>query len=265
MNEETTAPETVAPSAPVEGQAPQESSSQTQETVTTEPSYETQFSEFIAKKGWKPEEAPQQLLKSYSELEGKLGNWKEIEDKATQFDEVFPEITTLQQKATAYDEILRKQQAVPLPEPDQIDLSTAPTDTLTQLWKQGKIGMAELPPERQYEVQRQAAKQDEEFDRVIEGKSKDLISRYPILKDERITNLVADRIEKGVDPDKAVREVQELLQSTEKKTEERIRADMDKLKAANLETSSSPVQTKTSKKVSSVFEAYQLAKEGQDN
>lgn len=263
MEENKTAPETVATSEPVDGQAPTESSSQTQEPVTDAPSYETQFSEFIAKKGWKPEEAPQQLLKSYSELEGKLGNWKEVEDKASQFDEVLPEITTLQQKAAAYDDLLRKQQAAPLPEPDQIDLNTAPTDTLAQLWKVGKIGMAQLPPERQYEVQRTAAKQDAEYDRVIEGKSKDLISKYPILKDERITNLVADRIEKGVDPDKAVQEVQELLQATEKKTEERIRADMNKLKEANIDTSSSPVTTKTNRKVSSVFEAYQLAKEGQ--
>jgi hypothetical protein len=198
MDEQNTAPD----ATPVaEGQAaiePTSSDAQVTPVESTETdNYDSQFSEFIAKKGWSAEDAPKQLLKSYNELEGKLGNWKEVEEKASQFDEVFPEITTLQQKATAYDEMIRKQQAAPLPEPDQLDFSTAPVNTLAQLWKNGKIGLADLPPERQYEVQRESAREDAEHDRNIERKAKDLMSRYPILKDERITNLVADRIEKG--------------------------------------------------------------------
>lgn len=248
------------------GQADTESSAKTQEEVVSEKSpqdYDAQFSEFIAKKGWSAEDAPQQLLKSYTELEGKLGNWKDIETKASQFDELYPQYQILQQKAAQYDEFVRQQQAV-LPEPETVDFSKAPTELLAQLWTKGKVGLADLPPERQYEVQRAAARQDMEFERGVESQAKSLMSKYPILQDERVTSLVADKIEKGTDPEKAIQEVQELMQMAEKKAEERIKADMEKLKNADLESSSSPVSTRSNKKVSSVFEAYQLAK-GEQN
>lgn len=271
MDIEETAPDTTEDVVPVEdGQAETtEPTADAQEETVIEDSpqdYDSQFSEFIAKKGWDAESAPAQLLKSYMELEGKLGNWKDIEDKASQYDTIFENLPTLEQKAAKYDEIMleREQAAAQLPEPDEIDFTTAPTETLAQLWKAGKIGIADLPPERQYPVQQAAAQADLASERAIETKAKDLLTKYPILKDEHITNLVADKIEKGIDPDEAVRQVQELIQATEKKTEERMRADMEKLKNANIETSSPSIATKSNKKVSSVYEAFQAAKDAQE-
>lgn len=271
MEIEETAPDTTEDVVPVDdGQAETtEPTADAQEETVIEDSpqdYDSQFSEFIAKKGWDAESAPAQLLKSYMELEGKLGNWKDIEDKASQYDTIFESLPTLEQKAAKYDEIMleRERAAAQLPEPDEIDFTTAPTETLAQLWKAGKIGIADLPPERQYPVQQAAAQADIASERAIETKAKDLIAKYPILKDEHITNLVADKIEKGVDPEEAVRQVQELVQATEKKTEERIRADMEKLKNANIETSSPSIATKSNKKVSSVYEAFQQAKDAQE-
>lgn len=264
------APEATEETLVVEGQAENtEPTGEAQEETVIEDSlqdYDSQFSEFIAKKGWDAESAPAQLLKSYMELEGKLGNWKDIEDKASQYDTVFENLPTLEQKAAKYDEIMleREQAAAQLPEPDEVDFTTAPTETLAKLWKAGKIGIADLPPERQYPVQQAAARADAELERSIETRAKDLLTKYPILKDEHITNLVADKIEKGIDPDEAVRQVQELVQATEKKTEERIRADMEKLKNANIETSSPSIATKSNKKVSSVYEAFQAAKDAQE-
>lgn len=271
MDEENIAPDATEDVIPVEdGQAEDtEPTADAQEDTVTEEEpqdYDSQFSEFIAKKGWDAESAPAQLLKSYMELEGKLGNWKDVEDKASQYDTLFENLPNLEQKAAKYDEIMleRERAAAQLPEPDEIDFTTAPTETLAQLWKAGKIGLADLPPERQYSVQQAAAQADAAFERSVETKAKDLMTKYPILKDESITNLVADKIEKGIDPEEAVRQVQELVQATEKRTEERMRADMEKLKNANIETSSPSIATKSNKKVSSVYEAFQQAKDAQE-
>lgn len=253
-------PESTVTNSPDNGQGENGSGSETPPT----PSVDEQLAEFYAKKGWDPEKGTEQLFKSYTELEGKLGNWKETERNATLYGELLNQSKEWYQKAQMWEEAQKREgifKNLDGVKNGEVDLKSLPTEQLAFLWKEGHIGLNQLPPQRQYEVQKFTSQADAEFDRNIKTQANTLIEKYPVLKNPKVANLVADQIEKGVDPDKAVSAIMGLVSEFQKKGEETVKKDIEMLKNGNLERTSSAAPTKSSFKAKSVRDAFIAAKE----
>ena len=256
---EVTAPDAgeVTPVAPAEapvipdGQAPVEDA-KTTETVPNP--FDERWNGFIQKKGWKPEMAQQQLLDSYEHLESKLGNFSEVSEKAQLWDAAQRNLEQLQLKGQI--------------DAGQFDFTKAPVEQLAELWKDGKVSLADFPPQRQFEVQKHVTEQEyaqREQARVQEEHYKSaaqaLVEKYPILKNPDISNIVASYIEGGMEPDQAVSKVQDLLGGAERKGEERIKKDIEMVKQGNLERTTSAAPTKPKRVIKSVRDAFLAAKD----
>lgn len=261
--QETTPAET---SAVGQGQEEAQSSNQA-------PTYEERLSEFYAKKGWDIEKTPSQLLDSYVQLESKLGNWSEVEQKAKRLDEITTKLPELEDKAKRWEEAqnnFKRLQEQKLIDEGKLDLNQARTDILAQLWREGRISLADIPKNRQYEVQNFVSNQDQQFSSTIKAQADDLVSKHPILKEPEIMELVATQIERGwfdqrlgreLTPDEIVARVEQKFQAAEKKGEERLKQTQAEIVNGNLERSGSSVQTKPNVKVRTVAEALKFAKE----
>lgn len=231
------------------------------------------YNTLVSEKGWDPKTANEQLIKSYQDLEGKLGNWKEVEQRAQEyqeFQEQYGDPNGLAEKAQAWDRaqnyIQEMQQNGQL-KGENIDTSKLPTDRLAQLWQNGVIGLNDVPKERQFEVQRFVQAQQTAFEENVRQEATRLTEKYPILKDPKIRTLVANQIEAGLrddngkelTPDEIVEQVQSLVQQSEKKGEQRLKQETEKLKEGNLESSDSAAKTKPVTKVTSVKDAFDAA------
>ena len=253
-------PETVVTNPEDNGQGENGNGGQTPST----PTFEEQLSEFYAKKGWDPEKGVEQLFKSYGELEGKLGNWKDVEKRSTLYDELVNQSKEWYQKAQMWEEAQKKDGIYKNLEGvknGEVDIKSLPTEQLAFLWKEGHIGLNQLPPQRQYEVQKFTSQADAEFDRNVRTQANTLVEKYPVLKNPKVANLVADAIEKGIDPDKAVQNVMGLISEFQKKGEETVKKDIQMLKDGNLERTTSAAPTKSNFKAKSVRDAFMAAKE----
>lgn len=222
--------------------------------------FETRFNEFVTKKGWDPAKGTEQLLTSYEELESKLGNWNEVESKAKWLDENRESLITLQEKARMWEEAEQARQAEALAT-GTFDYSQAPTKDLALMWKNGQLSLADLPPQRQYEVQKFAAAEDLAFETQNREQAQQLVQNNPILKNPEVRNIVADYIEKGMDPNEAVTKVKSLFSEFEKQGEERIKKNIELLKNGNLERTTSAAPTKPNRVINSVRDAFMSAKD----
>jgi len=202
------------------------------------------------KKGWDPKEAPALLAKSYAELESKLGNWKETESRASRYDQA-------RQKAEMWD---RAQEYLNTAGEDGTpDLSKMGVEQLASLWKMGQVGLADMPADKQYLVQSYINSTSVAADKEITRQAETLATKYPIIKDPRVAEMVASRIEGGTDPDTAIQDVMTLMQEAEKKAEERIKQNTQRIKNGDLETSGSPAMTKPHMKIRNVRDAFKAA------
>lgn len=236
------------------------------ETPNQAPTYEERLSEFYAKKGWDIEKTPAQLLDSYEQLEGKLGNWQEIEQRAQKAEVLEKQLSEATEKAQRWERA--QEELKTLEQQNQIqkgtfDFSKAPTDQLARLWTQGQIGLADIPPARQFEVQKFAAAQEAAFETHVKKVETDLREKHPILNDPDIEALVAQKITANptIEPEEIIKQIEAKFQQAEKKGEERIKQDMEKVKQGNLERPGSPISTKANIKVRSVAEAMRYAQE----
>lgn len=234
-----------------EGQAPVDA---VKPTETVPNPFDERWNGFIQKKGWKPEMAHQQLLDSYEHLESKLGNFSEVSEKAQMWDAAQKHLEELELKGQI--------------DAGQFDFTKAPVDQLAELWKNGKVNLADLPANRQYEVQKhviaqeQAAKEQERVqEEQYRTQAQQLVEKYPLLKNPDISNIVASYIEGGMEPDQAVAKVQSLLGGAERKGEERIKKDIEMVKQGNLERTTSAAPTKPKRVINSVRDAFLAAKD----
>lgn len=233
-------------------------------------SFDEEYSEFLSKKGWKPEEGTQNLFKSYRELESHLGDWKTTKQHAEEFARIQPEYQAAQEKAAMWDraqEYLEQMTTTEGLQAGTLDYSKVPTQTLADLFKEGKLSIADLPAERQYEVQRFVTAQDAAFEAQVQNTARTLSEKHPIVKDPEWGTLIADQIEKGVtengrelSPEEIIVKFEKKLQEAERRGEERIKKDTEYLKNGDLERSGGAVSTTPKHKVSSVWEAFQAAK-----
>lgn len=225
--------------------------------------FDSQLNSFFEKKGWSPDNGMKQLFESYQNLESKLGNWKEVEDRASKYDD-------LNQKATMWDRAQQHLEQLRVSgqlEQGQLDYAQVPTETLSNLWKSGKLNIADLPPDKQYEVQRYTHAQDIAFEQATQKQAQDLAERHPIIKDPMWAEVIANQIEKGVfengrelEPEEIVTRYEQKLQEAERRGEEKSRALTQELKQGNLERTSSAAMTKPNVKVKNVHEAFMAAK-----
>ena len=230
--------------------------------------FEERLSGLFQKKGWTPDNWQQNILDAYEGLETKLGSWKEVEDRAGKYDQLFTEATDWYTKAQMWD----KAQAnlAQLEQSNQIqngdfDVHTAPVETLAKLWSEGRIDISQIPPEKQFQVQRQAHAMDQAIEAENRTQAQKLTEDNPILKNPKVANLVADMIEKGMEPLKAIEEVKSLFNEYEKKGEERVKQDIAMVKEGNLERSSSAAPTKPNRKITNVRDAFFAAKDELEN
>lgn len=240
-----------------------------------QPTFDQELSEFYQKKGWDPEKGLPTLFKSYQELESKLGNYSDIEKKAMEYDRMRPDIDIAFQKAQAWEREqlrIREEQAKGVQD-GTVDIAQLPVTQLADLWKSGKIGLNDLPPERQYEVQSHVNKAEAEFDRQIQTQTTELITRHPILKDEKVADLIANKIEQGVKdpqtgrwltPDEIVTQYEAVFSNAERKGEDKVRAEIDRIKNGNLERTTSAAPTKSKRTITNVRDAFFAAKDEMD-
>lgn len=271
----TTTPST--PVSTVDGQGEGVVSDTTPDATIT-PSFEEKWGSFLKKKGWDPAKGQEQLLTSYEELESKIGNYGDVAAKAKQYEELYPQALDWQTKARMWDEAQQKLDRSTMDQQIQngeVDLGRLPVPQLTQLWKEGRVGLNELPPQVQWQVQKQALAEEQaqtERIRQIEEQSvkeaQVLTEKHPILKDPVHRDLIASAIEKGVSrngrelsPEEIIVEFEQKIQEAERKGEERLKADMEKLKQGNMERTTSAAPTKANGKVGSVFESFKYAKQ----
>jgi hypothetical protein len=225
--------------------------------------FETQLNGFYEKKGWSPETGVKQLFESYQQLESKLGNWKEVEERASRYDE-FSQKAQMWDRAQQHLEQLRLSGQL---EQGQIDYAHVPVNTLSELWKSGQLNIADLPPEKQYEVQRYTHAQDMAFEQATQTQARNLAEKYPILKDPVWAETIATQIEQGVyengrelEPEEIVLRYDRVLKDAEKRGEEKLKAQTEELKLGNLERTSSAAMTKPNIKVKTVHDAFMAAK-----
>lgn len=235
--------------------------------------------ETLAKeKGWKEDQIVDQLSQSYQELERRLGNYKDVSEKAKTYDELaekydLDQLEQMAQQAQAYEQaranLDRFTQDNQL-EQGNFDLSQAKTDQLAQLWREGRIGLNELPKERQYEVEQFVRNQDQAIAQATEKQAQELTEKYPILKDEYWSGLAADRIEKGMtdpktgrqlSPDEIVMQLDQQVKQLEKRGEERLKKQTEKIKQGNLESSDSNASTRPNPKIKSIHDAFKAAQQ----
>lgn len=235
--------------------------------------------ETLAKeKGWKENEIVDQLSQSYQELERRLGNYKDVSDKAKTYDELaekydLDQLEQMAQQAQAYEQaranLDRFTQDNQL-EQGNLDLSQAKTDQLAQLWRNGQIGLNDLPKERQYEVEQFVRNQDQAIAQATEKQAQELTEKYPILKDEYWSGLAADRIEKGMtdpktgrelSPEEIVMQLDHQVKQLEKRGEERLKKQTEKIKQGNLESSDSNASTRPNPKIKSIHDAFRAAQQ----
>lgn len=262
----------------VEGQGEGVASVTTPESTKAPVTFEERQSAFFKKKGWDITKGPEQLLTSYEELEGKIGNYSDVASKAKQYDDLYQKALDWQKKALMWDDAQKylEQQTI-----DQqikngnMDIEKLPVPQLVNLWKQGKVGLNDLSPALQWQVQREAMAEEQrqaDTERNIEEQSKQeaqqLTERHPVLKDPYHRDLIASAIERGVsingrelNPEEIIIQYEQKLQEAERKGEERLKADMEKLKQGNMERTSSAAPTQANGKAKSVFEAYNYAKQ----
>lgn len=270
---------TVAPSTSVtteQGQGEGVADVQTPDTTTPNP-FTEKWGSFLKKKGWDETKGHEQLLTSYEELESKIGNYGDVASKAKLYDDLYTKAIDWQAKARMWDEAQQHLDKSTLDNQIQngeVDLGKLPVPQLTQLWKEGRIGLNDLPPQVQWQVQRQANADDQaerDQTRQIEERSAKeaqvLTEKHPILKDQYHRDLIASAIETGVvrngrelSPEEIIVEFEQKIQEAERKGEERLKADMEKLKQGNMERTTSAAPTSGSGKASSVFEAFNYAK-----
>jgi len=260
-----------APVTPVEGGDGQAQTEVVETQATTTPqdpqvSFEDRQRAFYEKKGWDSEKGNQQLLESYEQLESKLGNYKEIEDKARMFDDqglTTEQFQSLRQKAQAYDDTqsyIEEQKMQHGLETGELDNLTV--QQLTKLWEAGQLSLADIPPARQAEVQRYFNSSQAQEERVHESQARELGEKYPeVFGDAELTNMVATLIEQGTDPNKAAQLVQTKLRASEQKGEQKVRAEIEKLKNGGLERTSSGATTVPNIKTKSVRDAYLYAQQ----
>ena len=265
--EKVEAPEEATPEAP-SGQGEENNKGAEADTDSQYKDLDT----LIAEKGWDAETANEQLLKSYQELEGKLGNWQEVEQKAGDYESLATELSQAKEKAEAWDraqEHIKNLELQGQYEAGQVDLSTLPTGQLADLWKNGQIGIADLPKERQFEVERYVQADEAATNAAQEQEVKELVEKFPIIKDPHWASVAADQIEKGVvdpktgrelTPEQIVGRLDSQIKLAEKRGEERIKKDTEELKKGNLERSDSGVTTVPNPTIKTVHDAFQAAK-----
>ena len=232
---------------------------------------------FFQKKGWTKDTGDQQLLDSYEQLEGKMGNWQETERKAKEYEERKAEIEASIEKAQRWDraqEQLKELEEQHQLEDGKLDLAQLPTDKLANMWVKGKISLADIPADRQFAVQRFVQAQDEQLNSAAREEAHTLVDKHPILKDPDTAALAADMIDKGMFdpktgkelmPEEIVTRLEGLVHKGEKKTEERIKKDTEMVKNGNLERPGSTIRTQAKPKISSVHDAFYAAKDEMDN
>lgn len=230
--------------------------------------------EYAVKKGWKLDDpnTASEIIKSYYNLEKKLGNWNEVEALANEYKELSPQMIDWQQKAKQWDDaqeylnkLDQKQQL------EQADLSKAPAKTLADAWRNGQLSLGDLPKERQYEVQRYVQAEDAANEARIDHQAKSIADEFPIIKEnQQVADLIATKIEQGVtdprtgrelEPREIAAQVVNLFRDIEKRGEERIKKDQAMIKEGNLETTGSVARTIPTHKVKSVREAFEFAKQ----
>lgn len=203
------------------------------------------------KKGWDVKQAPALLAKSYIELESKLGNYKEVEKRAALYEEA-------RQKAELWDSAQRYIETQG--EDGTPDLSKLSTQDLASLWENGQVGLADMPADKQFEVQRFVNAKISAQDNAVTQQAQQIFENNPILKDPTVLELVATRIENGIDPDQAISEVKTIMQKAEKSVEERFKKDTEMIRNGNLESSGSPASTVPKIEIKSVADAFRAAK-----
>lgn len=262
MDVTTTAPEDAVIADDGQATTMDDASSTTKPTV----SFEDREREFFTKKGWDPEKGREQLLDSYTQLESKLGNFKDLEEKAQLYESlgIAPdEVDELRRKAQAYDESQSYIEELKLTNglsTGEIDYSTLPTDRLAQLWEKGQIGLADIPPNKQFEVQKYAIENLQSQEREYEDQAKNLQQEFPeVFADSELTNIVATMIEAGVDAKVAAKQVSDKLRLSERKGEEKVREEINKLKDSGLERTSSAASTVSNTKAKSIRDAFNFA------
>jgi hypothetical protein len=203
------------------------------------------------KKGWDPKQAPTLLAKAYTELESKLGNYKDVEKRASLYE-------AAQKKAELWDAAQRyieSQDADGAP-----DLSKMSTEDLASLWENGQIGLADMPADKQFAVQRYVNSSQTAADSAVTSQAAQLVKDNPILNDPEVLELVATKIENGVESGEAIRLVKSIMQKGEKTAEERLKKDTEMIKNGNLEAGGSPARTTPQPKITTVREAFLAAK-----
>lgn len=204
------------------------------------------------KKGWSPEEAQAKLIESYTSLESKLGNWKDVEMKAKQ-------AADFQKKAEMWDRAQRYLDT--LGTDGKPDLSKMSTQDLAGLWQDGRIGLNDVPAEKQYAVQQFVNDQARVAEQATAQQAQDIVKNNPWLAESpEMVELVATKIEAGVDPAEAVEAVHRVVLAAEKRAEERRKADVARLKNGNLERGGAPGTTKPNIEIKSVADAFRAAK-----
>lgn len=243
-----TTPAETTPKAPVDGQG--------NGGEATPPAVDDPILTLATKKGWDPKQAPGLLAKSYVELESKLGNWRETEKRAQSYE-------AARHKAEMWD---RAQEYLDTTGADGTpDLSKMGVEKLAQLWQMGQIGLADMPADKQYLVQSYLNSSSVAADRAVTQQAESLAQKYPILRDPRVAEVVASRIDAGAEPESAIREVMAIMQEAEKKAELRFKENTRRIKNGNLENSGSPAATKPHMKIRNVRDAFMAAKAEMEN
>ena len=213
--------------------------------------------EFYEKKKWNLDDGLNPLVDGYSQLENKLGNWQQTERDATAWRNAQEQIAQMEAKKQL----------------ETGNINSLTTDQLAQLYRSGRVSIAELPANRQYEVQKYVQEQDANFNNVIETQAKDLAEKHPIIKDQKWTAIIADQIEKGVKdpktgreltPEEIITQFEQNIQEAERRGEERLKENTQKLKEGNLESTGSAASTKAKPVIKSIKDAYDAARREQE-
>jgi len=220
--------------------------------------------DLATKKGWAPETASEQLLKSYTELESKLGNYKQVQDAALKYKEISSTLPDLQQKALAWDAAQKYINSVD-ETTGKPDLTRLETKDLASLWQSGQIGLNDIPAERQYEVQSHVTNMANATDRALSEQAQSILTSNPWLNENPdAVEFIATKIEQGVEPGKAIEQVKNIMKNAENKalakSEEKRKADLELARNGSLESGSSPSGTRPSVEIKNVRDAFNAAK-----
>jgi len=234
--------------------------------------------ELAEAKGWDVKKANDQLIRSYQDLERKMGSMPDVSEKAAQYDQLaekydLERIGDVFERAAAYERAqeyidnLRTQEQI---QSGQTDLSSLSVQQLAQLWQNGQIGLADMPAGKQSQVMAHMQNEQLAFERAAQDQARQLQDEFPaVFKNDRLAKIAADLIERGqvdasgreLSPHEIVQGLQEEFQKAEKLGEERIKKDTEEIKKGNLERTDSPASTKPNKKVESIYDAFAAAKE----